>query len=197
LLNSFSTQVQTVLVAGYVGLGAAGVLRAMQLPMLAMVNALGAAGSLVLPVFSRDFGLGKIHQLRQKARLVSLVLGGGELCFVGLLALLAVPLERLLFGGKYASYAWMMPVLSAIPLFVAVSMGFAHSMRAAHKPHFDFLANAVAAPVAMLSSLLFIKKWGAGGAAASMVLASLVYMVCVMFIYYGQPKPAEQQGRDH
>ena len=194
LLNSLSTQVQTVLVAMSLGLGAAGILRAMQLPMLAMVNALGAAGPLVLPSFSRDFGLGRIQQMRHKARMVSLGLGAAELCFVGLLALFTTPAEHLMFGGKYASYAWMMPVLCFSPVCLAISMGFAHAMRASHKPHFDFLANVVAAPVAVLSALLLMRHWGVAGAAASMVLASAVYVLCVIWIYYTQPDLRRQQG---
>lgn len=185
LLNSVSMQVQTILVATILGLSAAGVLRAMQLPMLAMVNALGAAGPLVLPSFSRDFGAGRIAEMRHKARLVSLGLGAAELCFVGLLALVATPAANLIFGGKYTDSAWMMPVLCLIPVFLAGSMGFAHAMRASHRPQFDLAANALAASVAIISVLTLMPRWGLSGAVASMVLASLVYAASVVWTYHG------------
>jgi len=58
LLFSISSQVQTFLVAGSLGLGAAGILRAMQIPSLVMTQVVAATGLLVLPTLSYDFGQG-------------------------------------------------------------------------------------------------------------------------------------------
>jgi O-antigen/teichoic acid export membrane protein len=172
VLYSISNQTQTFLVAGFLGLGAAGILRAMQIPSLVMTQVTTAAGLLVLPTFSYDFGKGAIKQLRPKATLVSWGLATAALGFVVVLALFAGGTEHLLFNGKYTVYSWLMPVLGLVPVCAAFSVGYSMALRAAQKPHFDLLANLVAAPVGILSALAFIHFWGLPGAAASMILAS-------------------------
>ena len=72
VLLSITIQTQMFLVAGFLGLGAAGVLRAMQLPSLVMTQVVMATGLLIIHAFSYDFGSGRIKQLRRKAGLVSL-----------------------------------------------------------------------------------------------------------------------------
>src|SRR5260370_27988273 len=115
VLSSVWSQTQMFLTAGLLGLGAAGILRAMQIPSLVMTQVVFAGGLLVLPSFSYDFGRGSLQQLRHKAMLTSVGLGTGGLCFAGLLVFFFGPTERLLFGGKYTNYAGLMPILVLIP----------------------------------------------------------------------------------
>jgi len=192
VLNSVSTQAQMFLAASTLGLGAAGVLRAMQIPALAMTHILSATGLLILPAFSYDFGRGSIARLRHKAALVSFGLAGGTLIFAALLAAVAGHTEHLLYGGKYAAYAWLMPVLALVPLTLGASMGYSMALRAMHRPHFDLAANAVAAPVGVISAIGLIHWWGIGGAAVSMVLSYATYAVATCWIYRsaGQFSPA-------
>src|SRR4051812_42561282 len=124
VLFATTSQLQTVLAAAFLGLGAAGVLRAMQIPSLVMTQIITAAGLLVLPVFSYDFGRQQMGRLRKHARIVSMGLASAALLFVLILAIFATPTERLLFGGKYASYAWFMPVLALIPVLNGFAMGY-------------------------------------------------------------------------
>ena len=70
VLLSITIQTQMFLVAGFLGLGAAGVLRAMQLPSLVTTQVVMATGLLIIHAFSYDFGSGRIKQLRRKAGLV-------------------------------------------------------------------------------------------------------------------------------
>jgi O-antigen/teichoic acid export membrane protein len=183
VLFSISSQTQTFLAAGLLGLGAAGILRAMQLPSLVMTQVTTAAGLLVLPAFSYDFGKGLMERLRHKAMLVSMGLVGGALFFAALLALFAAQTEHLLFGGKYASYVWLMPVLALMPVCAGLSMGYSMALRASQKPHFDLIANVVAAPVGVISGILFLHWLGLAGAAVSMVLSFAASSV-VTFVSY-------------
>jgi O-antigen/teichoic acid export membrane protein len=173
VLFSISSQTQIFLVAGFLGLGATGVIRAMQLPSLVMTQVMTAAGLLVLPAFSYDFGKGLTERLRHKAMIVSLGLVGAALAFAAVLALFGVRAEHLLFGGKYAAHAWLMPVLALIPVCAGIGMGYSMALRASQKPYYDLLCNAVAAPVGLLSAIVFMRWWGLAGAAASMVLSFL------------------------
>jgi O-antigen/teichoic acid export membrane protein len=183
VLYSISSQTQTFLVAGIVGLSAAGILRAMQIPSLIMTQVVTAAGLLVLPNLSYDFGRRSIKRLSHKAMLVSFGLGGPALCFVAALWLLARPTEHLLFAGKYSEYSWLMAMLGLVPVCTGLSMGCAMALRAIQRPQFDLLANAVAAPVGLLSALAFIHRWGLAGAAASIVL-TIAVMGVVTFVSY-------------
>jgi O-antigen/teichoic acid export membrane protein len=183
VLFSISSQTQTFLVAGFLGLGAAGVLRAMQLPSLIMTQVTTAAGLLVLPAFSSDFGKGLMKRLRYRAMLVSVGLVGAALVFAALLALFAARIEHLLFAGKYAAYAWLMPLLALMPVCTGLSMGYSMAMRAAQKPHFDLVANAIAAPVAVLSTIFFLHWWGLPGGAASMILSFFASLVVILLSY--------------
>jgi O-antigen/teichoic acid export membrane protein len=184
VLYSLTTQSQTFLAATILGLSAAGILRAMQLPMLAMGHAMVAAGLLVLPSFSYDFGRGQTERLRHKATLVSACLGSAALVFTAILGVFAAPIERLLFGGKYASYAGLLPLLALMAVCYGFSTGYAMAMRASQKTRFDLVANAIAAPVAVASAFLFMRWWGVVGAAASMAVGFAAYMISVCWVYY-------------
>jgi O-antigen/teichoic acid export membrane protein/ribosomal protein L37AE/L43A len=183
VLNSVSTQVQMFLVASTAGLAAAGVLRAMQIPALIMVQVIAATGLLILPAFSYDFGSGSMTRMRHKAMLVSILLVGATLSFAALLMLFAGRVEQLLFGGKYAAHASLMPVLVLVPAALGASIGQSMALRAMQRPHFDLAANAIAAPVGVLSAIAFMHWWGIGGAAASMVLSYATYSIGACWIY--------------
>ena len=169
VLYSVCGQVQMFLAAAVLGLGAAGILRAMLLPASVMTQAVTAAGLLVLPGLSRDFGRGAVGRMREKAAVISGVLGAAGVGFAILLAANSGRAEHLLFSGKFASYAWLMPILALIPAANGLTMGYSAALRAAQRPHFDLLANAIAAPVAVVSALVFVRMWGLAGAAVSMV----------------------------
>jgi O-antigen/teichoic acid export membrane protein len=183
VLFSVSSQTQMFLAAGLLGLGAAGILRAMQLPSLVMMQVTTAAGLLVLPAFSYDFGKGLMERLRHKALLVSAALVGATLFFAALLALFARWTEHLLFGGKYVSYVWLMPMLALMPVCTGLGMGYTMALRASQRPHFELIANAVAAPLGVVSAVLFLHWWGLAGAAASMVLSFLAASVVILLSY--------------
>jgi Na+-driven multidrug efflux pump len=54
------------------------------------------------------------------------------------------------------------------------------AFRASQKPQFELYANAVSAPVGLISAVVFIKVWGVGGAAVSLV-ASFATIGAVLF----------------
>jgi O-antigen/teichoic acid export membrane protein len=175
LLYSAATQSQTFLTGGLLGLGAAGVLRAMQLPALAMSQVVTATGLLVLPAMSYDFGRNRIDLLRQKAALVSQGLAIFGLAVAGVLAILAPRIERLMFAGRYAGDARLMPVLALVPVFAGLATGYSMALRAVQQPKFDLMTNAVSAPVGLIATLCFMSIWGISGAALGMIASFVLY----------------------
>jgi O-antigen/teichoic acid export membrane protein len=184
LLFSISSQAQTFLVAASLGLGAAGILRAMQIPSLVMAQVVTATGLLVLPTLSYDFGQGLIHRMRHKAVLVSVALLAVTLSFAALLAIEAPRIGYILYGEKYASQIWLMPILCLIPVANGAAMGFSMALRASQKPRFDLISNLFAAPIAIISAVVFMHFWGLAGAAASMVLSFIVLTGVTLVFFY-------------
>jgi Na+-driven multidrug efflux pump len=80
-----------------------------------------------------------------------------------------------------------MPMLSLVPAVNGLTMGFSTALRASQRPHLDLLANAIAAPIAVLSAVSFIHWWGLAGAAASMVTGFVVYMGVNCWAFYAVP----------
>src|SRR5271157_6413724 len=73
-----------------------------------------------------------------------------------------------------------MPLFMLIPLFAGLASGYSLALRM-HRPHFELLANGVAAAVSLQTAFLFIPLWGLAGAAISMasgfaVHAAVVYL---------------------
>ena len=174
-LFSVAAQIQTYLVAGFLGLGAAGIFRAMQVPSLVMTQIVIAVGLLVLPSMSYEFGLGQLAQLRKKAVLASAFVTLLALGYAAFLALFADSIEHLLYGGKYSGYVRLIPIWGLVPVCTGLAIGFSMAVRASQKPHFDLVANAISAPAGLITAAVFIKLWGLNGAALSLVAGFAAY----------------------
>jgi O-antigen/teichoic acid export membrane protein len=183
LLYPLSNQIQTYLSAGMIGLAAAGILRAIQIPSLIMTQIVTAIGLLVLPSMSYEFGMGRGDNLRKKAVLSSVGLTGLGAAYTLVLWLFAKPLEHILFRGKFAEHAHLIPVFGLVPVFTGLLLGFSMALRASQKPQFDLLANSVAAPIGVTTAIIFIKMWGIGGAALSVVVSSAASAGVLLFCF--------------
>jgi O-antigen/teichoic acid export membrane protein len=186
-LYSICSQVQIFFAAAFLGLGSAGILRAMMLPAAVMTQAVSAADMLLLPSFSYDFGRGAVAHLRHKAVLVSIAISAAGFLFAAFLWLIAAPLEHTFFRGKFAPYAWLIPLLALVPAANGLSGGFSAALRSLQLPHTTLIANAIAAPVSVITAFLFIRWWGLAGAAISMVAGLAVYSVSNAWLFFVQP----------
>ncbi|MGQ9676025.1 MAG: hypothetical protein ACUVX1_10215 [Chloroflexota bacterium] len=181
ILSLATTQAQMFLTAGIVGLQGAGTLRAMLVFVLPMVQVTTALGVLDLPRLASDFSQGDLNRLRRRTEAVTLGLAGIAVVYQLALWLLAGQLESLLYGGKYASWAWIIPVLGLVPIFSALATGYARPLRAARRPDLCLVASALSAPVTLIAAWLLTNSQGVGGAALSMVF---IYLVLAGITYY-------------
>lgn len=195
VLSWMSLQAQTFLAAGILGLSSAGVLRAMQLPSLAMTQVIIATTLIVLPSMSAELSRGNLDRLRQKAVLSSISLAISGIVFVLGLFLFAAPVERALFGGRYASTAWLIPVLGLVPVFMGFSAGFSLALRTLRKSEFELLAYILSSITALGSAMVLMPKWGLPGAAVSIVGSTGVLAVAVAgcFLKWGRGEAAKIQ----
>jgi O-antigen/teichoic acid export membrane protein len=181
-------QVQTVLSAGLLTLAAAGALRAMQLPSLVLSQLIAATVLLLLPSISYELGRGDLARFHHKVLFSTAAFSGFGLAFVAALYLFSAPLERILFGGKYTSSAWLMPVLGLAPVFTGMASGLAHALRALRKAKYELLAYIPAAVTSLALALTLMPRWGLSGAAISMVAgsASLAIGVSACYLKWGR-----------
>jgi O-antigen/teichoic acid export membrane protein len=183
VLFTVTTQIQTYIAAVFLGLVAAGTLRALQIPSLVMLQIVTAFGLMVLPSLARDFGSGKLDRLRKKALLVSVFLAGLALVYAAALAVFSAPLEHLLFHDKFSTDSWLIPAFGLIPVFSGFGTGFSMALRAIQKPHCDLLANAISAPAGLISAFILIRIWGVAGAGLSMIIGFAVYALVFFFSF--------------
>ena len=183
LLSSIVMQAQVFIVSALLGLGAAGVLRAMQLPALLIIQVSTATGFLVLPAFAYDFGAGAVRRMRQKAIVVTVAISTFALVLGAATWAFSAPIERALFSRKYAPYAWLMPTLVLMTIPLGPMQGFGMALRAIRKPKFDLVSGLLAAPIAMLCAYFGTMRWGLAGAAWSLVLGIAIQGV-VTTVYF-------------
>jgi O-antigen/teichoic acid export membrane protein len=182
-LAAFMYQAQIFLGAAFLGLEGAGVFRAMQntaLPMHQIVIAVIIFG---IPILAVEFGRGNLVALRKKRFLLTAALTIAGCLFELTLLLSDIYLERLLYGGKFAPYAWVMPVLGLVPLFLALSSGCEMALRALQKPQYLFFSALAATPVVIVSTVLFTLWWGIGGLASSMALTYGISSLLTIYFY--------------
>ncbi|HEY1801727.1 MAG TPA: lipopolysaccharide biosynthesis protein [Terriglobales bacterium] len=176
-------QAQTFFAAFFLELSAAGVLRAMQIPSFFMSQLIAATMLLFLPSISVELGRGNISRLHKKTLLVAAVLLASGLMFVSLLYIFAVPIEQMLFHGKYASTAWLIPVLGLAPLFSGIAASLSLALRTLRKAKFELLSYVASATTAVLLAVSLMPHWGLTGAAISIVGGTATLALGVIFCY--------------
>ena len=190
-LSWLLVQAQTVLTAGFLELSAAGALRAMQLPSLVISQLIAAITLLLLPSMSHELGRGDLARLHQKAILSTVTLSVFGLAFVAVLYFFFAPVEKLLFGGKYASSAWLMPVLALAPLFTGAASSLSLALRTLRKTKFELFAYLLSAGVALVLGFVFIPRWGLIGVAVSIVGSTATHLLGIAFCYLKYARKAE------
>jgi O-antigen/teichoic acid export membrane protein len=187
VLSVAAGQVQILLTAGMVNLEAAGALRAMQNFILPMAQVITAISILGLPALSSDFGRGDYTGLRHKGLFISMALTGISVVYFIIIWWLAVPLEQLLYEGKYSAYIWLIVPLGLVPILTAMGTGFSLILRSIQKVQFYLIGGIASGIVGIVSSYLMIKSWGMTGAVASLVLTyftSFAIAYCLYKIWF-------------
>jgi O-antigen/teichoic acid export membrane protein len=154
------------------GLGAVGVLRAMQIFAVPAGHVVTAVSALMLPSLSRDYHRGRFASLRDKTnRLVAAVFAGAVL-FGTALALLHGRLEYLVYGRKFADYAFLIPIVGASTLLDGTAATYSMLLSAVQRPRLHLASVALTVPVTLIGGIVCISLWGITGAAITLVMTS-------------------------
>jgi len=182
-LNFAASQVQIFFTASFLGLNSAGAFRALQnfsLPMLQVITAISILG---LPFLAAEFGRSNFRELRRKGMLFTFLLSGIAVFYELVLFFLGHPLEKFLYGGKYMSYAWLIPFVGIVPMLSAVEIGFSIIVRAMQKSVFHAVSTFVMAMISILSGPLLIQRFGVAGAIASQILIGVSSLLTSIYLY--------------
>jgi len=197
LLSWVAVQAQVLLAASLLGLTSAGILRAMQLPALAMSQVIAATMQIVLPSISRELGRGDFHRLHRKVVFASGFLTVVGCLFVVSLALFSRQAEHFFYAGKYERYGWLIPVLGLAPVFTGYSSSFSYALRALGKSRYELFAYVLSALTALVSSVALMPRWGVTGGATSVVSSTAVLAVAIYFSYRRWGAPVPRQPTSH
>ena len=131
--------------------------------------------------------LAELHTAKeQQGRLTSLV-GGftfwASVMAASILAMVAHPLVRVLFGSKYLLSASALILL--LPGITASSLGrvLAHDLAARGRPEMNFWVGLLTVIVNVLANLWWIPRFGINGAAAATSLSYSMSMVIKLFLF--------------
>jgi len=103
--------------------------------------------------------------------------------FVSFLYIFAAPIEQMLFHGKYASTAWLIPILGLAPLFSGIAASLSLALRTLRKAKFELLSYVASATTAVLLAVSLMPHWGLTGAAISIVGGTATLALGVAFCY--------------
>jgi O-antigen/teichoic acid export membrane protein len=184
VLSMGSSTLQTFLVAFSLGLGAAGVLRAMQNLVTPAQQLISALGIFIIPVLSRDISCGRAVSAHRKAAMYLTIVIAMTSLYAASLLIFRAPLEALIYGGKFKQYLWLLPLNGMIPVVIALTSGFSVLLRANRKPQ-HLLTSAVAGcAVGLASALPLSHIWGVWGAVASVLLANVAVAITTAWYYF-------------
>jgi O-antigen/teichoic acid export membrane protein len=188
-LSLGTTYIHTLVLAGLLGLEAAGILKAMFNPVQPVAQIITAMSVLALPVLSHDFGVDHTTKVFKKGFLITGVLTALACAYELVLLGFHHPLERFLYGGKFAEYSWLLPLLGTVPISLGMASGCSLVMRAFEKPQHSFYTALWTAPVAVIATVVFTRLWGLNGAALSMVLSYGVGAAAALFLFFLMRRP--------
>jgi O-antigen/teichoic acid export membrane protein len=183
VLYTIGAQIQVFVTAGLLDLGSAGTWRAVQnfaLPVMQSITAIAALG---LPVLSAEFGKGNFQELRRKGLFVTAWLSALALLYEIALMFFSAPLEQLIYGPKFASFAWLIPLVGLVPVLASVEAGFSLIVRSLQRPVFYVIYTASTAVAGIIFAPILIARWGLAGAAVSQLLVALVSLAVIVYIY--------------
>lgn len=183
VLYTIGSQLQVFFIAGLLTLEAAGAWRALQNFSLPMVQAITAISTLALPSLSAEFGRKNMYGFRNKGLGVTVFLSFLAIVYEMVLIFWAVPLESLLYGGKYEAYVWFIPIIGMIPIVVALESGFSIMVRAFQKPQYYAAYTAILAVLGLAIVPSFILEWGITGAIASQLIVEFVSLIILIAFY--------------
>lgn len=169
------------------GVSQAGTLRALNNIVLPVHHCGSALGRLFQPHVSAAYGKDGAEGTRAPVRHLTLLFGGGAAVYGLLFSVFHGPVFRLLYGGKYMEYAWLVPWVTLGAVFQVAAYGPSIGLRAMQAPASVFAAFCGAAAVAVLGGIPAIRMFGLIGAIGASAAATLTALAITGWLYGRRP----------
>ena len=168
-----------LLAPAFVGLGAAGALRAAQ-SIVGVTNIWQQGLENVVPLHAGRLwrGEGPMQAVRYVGR-VSLAWTFITGMFVTAVVMYAGPLLSRVYGAEVAEYAWVLQWYAALQLLIFLGLPLRSLLRAAERTRGIFLAFAAAAVFSVAAVVPLLHAYGLAGALAGLTGAQIVFQ-CVL-----------------
>lgn len=183
ILYFIGNQIQFLLVGLMLSLGESGVFRAMQNVMLPMMQIITAISSFSLPNVSRSFGEKKPEKMQHTSfgvMTVLVLLAGSYLA-----GLFIFPgfVEKILYGGKFQDFLYLIPYLGIPPLLLSFTANFSLINRSLQKPVYHTITTGTVALVGIITAPIMIYLWGIVGAVGSLICIEVFSLALNILLY--------------
>jgi len=182
-LIASAVQVQTFAVGAFLGLSDTGAFRALQNIVQPVILFFTAISAFVLPSLSFDYGSGNIVGLRSKGKYLLTLFLVVASCFEVLLLLFYPSIESLVYEGKFASSAYLLPVWGLVPIASAVTYVYYFLLQSIQRPRSILVGSLAWVVTSTVLSLVLSLQWGILGATLSVVAGYLASGIVFGLLY--------------
>ena len=168
-----------VIVAAFLRIQDAAALRALQNFTVPFGQFLSALSLLVLPWASARFAEDGRHGFGHRIRQITLLFVGLASGYYGMLGLFGGPIMRLLYGGRYSEFAYLLPLVAAPVVVLAASQGSTIAVQAMQAPSEVLLAYTVSGTFTIIAGIVLARCGGLAGALVGMLASSLTFCVVI------------------
>lgn len=175
------------------GLQAGAALRALMNAIMPVLQAYAALSTLLTSALSRARGTPKFaHSVR--LALAFFVAGAGV--YWAFLAVAHDWVVAVLYGGRYAGSADLLPLLGLLPVTAGALAVLGAAIKAQERPDLMFRAYALTALVALTLGVALVAYGGLTGAVAGLLLSSAVTTVVAFRYRLVENGDSDERGRD-
>jgi O-antigen/teichoic acid export membrane protein len=161
------------LLAAFGGVGAVGVLRSAQALLSPLLLAVAGVSNVAAPEGASVLRTIGIEQFRRYLNRLGLLLVAGSVVYVGLLIAQGGVALRLILGGAYAGYGWVLVWLGASALLSVPGQIARLGLRCLDRTYVLFVAYTIAGVTVSVGALFLAWALGLKGVLVAIVLSSL------------------------
>jgi O-antigen/teichoic acid export membrane protein len=183
-LIALSGQSPVFLASMILGLQQAGAMRAINVLIQPMILATTAITAIAIPKLAYEYASGNRVSFLQNTRLVSLVMIGLSVLFEILLIFFSVPIEQIVYKGRFSEYATVLPYWGVVTIILAGTSGMQAAFHASRKPEGMLIAAAFWTPVCFGLGYWLTTWWGIWGLTVSTVIGYLVLAAVFGYLFW-------------
>jgi|GEM_PF-261443 len=147
-----------------------------------VLNTISALSFLLLPMLGRHRRESPRRLLRTMKLFLALFAGGSTL-YLGVVVLFRTQLLQLLYGGKYAALANLVPLACLLPYLFGFTTVMGAALRAMERPDRIFWCYAGSNLAALAFGILMARAWGVRGALAGLLLSASITGILMLLFF--------------